>query len=75
MFSLRDECYYCSLVVLYGGLGISKLKFCIKKILNFFLAVQFFQFLVIKNLDPDWYSAKMLDPDPKSIKPDPQHWI
>ncbi len=25
------------------------------------------------NPDLDWYSAKMLDPDPDSINPDPKH--
>jgi hypothetical protein len=36
--------------------GISKLLFLIKKISNFFSAVNlnFFLFLVIKTLDPDW---------------------
>jgi hypothetical protein len=33
---LRDEGFSCSLGVLYRGLGISKLQFLIKKILNFF---------------------------------------
>ncbi len=46
-----------------------------KKIL--FPAVIFCQFLVIKtldlDLDPDRYLAKMLDPDPDLINPEPQH--
>ncbi len=54
MFSLRTEGFSCSLDVLYRGLGISKLQFLIKK-------YHFFQFLVIKtldpNLNPDRYSA------------------
>jgi hypothetical protein len=29
---LRADGFFCSLVVLYGGLGISKLQFLIKKI-------------------------------------------
>ncbi len=33
---LRDEDFFCSLDVLYGGLGISKLQFLIKKFLIFF---------------------------------------
>jgi hypothetical protein len=33
---LRAEGFFCSLDVLYRGLGISKLQFLIKKILNFF---------------------------------------
>jgi hypothetical protein len=44
---------------------------------NFFIC-KFFQSLVIKTLDqdqdPDWYSAKMIDPDPESINPDSKHW-
>jgi hypothetical protein len=28
--------------------------------------------LGIKSLDLDWYSAKLLDPDPESLNPDPQ---
>jgi hypothetical protein len=41
---------------------------------NFPLKI-FFQFLVIKSLDPDpdWYSAEMLYPDPESMNLDPQH--
>jgi hypothetical protein len=39
--------------------------------------VKFFKFFVIKTVDldpdPDWYSAKMLDPDAESMNPDPQH--
>jgi hypothetical protein len=42
-----------ALGVLYEGLGISKLKFLIKKIYTFFSAVIFFQFLDMKALDPD----------------------
>jgi hypothetical protein len=53
------------------GLGIGK-QVLIKKILNFFPAVNFFQFLVIKtpgsglDSDPDRYliQPKMLDLDP-----------
>jgi hypothetical protein len=50
------------------GLGISKLQFLNKKNIIFFSALNFFQFLVIKTLDPE------LDPDPKLEKmldPDP----
>ncbi len=46
---MRAEGFFCNLDILYG-LGISKLQFLIKKF--------FFQFLVIKALDPD------PDPDP-----------
>jgi hypothetical protein len=52
------------------------LQFLIK---NFFLsAVIFFQFLVIKALDPDWIrirignQPKMLNPDPDEMNADPQ---
>jgi hypothetical protein len=52
--------FFCNLDILYGGLGICKLHFLIKK--NFFFSIYFFQFLVIKSpgsgLDPDLY------PDP-----------
>ena len=41
---LRAEGFSCSLGVLYGGLGISKLQFLIKKIKIKFLFVNFFQF-------------------------------
>jgi hypothetical protein len=60
--SLRADGFSCSLGVLYRGLGISKLQFLIKKLKNF-SALYFFQFLVIKTLDPE------LDPD---SDPDPQ---
>ncbi len=41
---LRAEGFSCSLGVLYGGLGINKLQFLIKKIKIMFLVVSFFQF-------------------------------
>jgi hypothetical protein len=41
---LRAEGLSCSLGVLYGGLGISKWQFLIKKIKIKFPAVKFFQF-------------------------------
>jgi hypothetical protein len=44
---LRAEGFFYNLDILYGGLGIGKLQFLIK-------AVVFFQFLVIKALDPYW---------------------
>jgi hypothetical protein len=62
---LRAEGLSCSLDVLYGGLGIA--IFERKKIqLNFFP-----YFLVIKALDPNL--LEMLDPDPDSMNPNPQH--
>jgi hypothetical protein len=39
---LRAEGFSCSLEVLYRGLGISKLKFLIKKIEIFFFSFRFF---------------------------------
>ncbi len=48
---LRDEDFYCSLNVLYGGIGIRKLQLLIKK-------HQFFPLYWQKMLDPDPY------PDP-----------
>ncbi len=69
---LRTEGFSCSLGVLYGGLGISKLQFFIKKIKIKFPAVNFSQVWVIKPWirirDPDPQLEKMLDPDPY---PDP----
>jgi hypothetical protein len=68
------EGFSCSLGVLYGGLGISKLQFWINKIKNILPAVNFFNFrslnpgsgIRIRNPDPQL--EKMLDPDPY---PDP----
>jgi hypothetical protein len=60
---LSTKGFSCSLDVLYGGLGISKLQFFIKQNITFFNGIIVFQFLVIKTLDedpdpdPDWYSA------------------
>jgi hypothetical protein len=67
MFSLRAEGFSCSLDVLYGGLGISKLKFVIKKIL-IFSALHFFQLVILIVIQ-----TKMLDSYPESINPDPKH--
>ncbi len=71
-FLLRAEGFSCSLGVLYGCLGICKLKFLIKKIEIKFPAINFFQFQVIKPWirirNPDPQLEKMLDPDPY---PDP----
>jgi hypothetical protein len=41
---LRAEGFSCSLGVLYGGLGISKLQLLIKKIEVEFPAINFFKF-------------------------------
>jgi hypothetical protein len=64
--------FSCSLDVLYGGLGISKLQFLIKKEEKKFQLYFFLQILVIKTLDP------YPDPDSNSLEildPDPQHWF
>jgi hypothetical protein len=53
---LRAEGFYFSLDVLYGGIGISKLQFLIKK--------RKFLLYFFKTLDPDSDSLEMLDPDP-----------
>ncbi len=57
-----------------------KLQFLIKKIFNFFQAVYFSQFFVIKALYPDWIRVwigirpQMLDPDPDQMNTDPKPW-
>ncbi len=50
---LRAEGFSCSLGVLYGGLGISKLQFLIKKREIKFPAIIFFSILGHQTLDPD----------------------
>ena len=50
---LRAEGFSCSLGVLYGGLGISKLQFLIKKIEIKFPAINFLSILGHQTLDPD----------------------
>jgi hypothetical protein len=58
--------------VLYGGLGISKvIAIFDRKKDKFSSQLYFVHFLVIKTLDPD--SLEMLDSDPDSMNPDPQH--
>jgi N-acetyl-anhydromuramyl-L-alanine amidase AmpD len=59
---LRAEGFSCSLGVIYGGLGISKLQFLIKKIEIKFPAVNFFAIVGHQTLDP----GSGLDPDPYS---------
>ncbi len=65
-----------SLGVLYGGLGISKLQFFIKKNIRF---LSNFWSSKVKTLDPDrirfGIHPKMLDPDPDPMNPDPTHWF
>jgi hypothetical protein len=58
--------------VLYGGPGIGKwVVFDFIKKSKFCLAEHFFQFLVIKTLDPDRYSSQILDPDQMNADPQP----
>jgi hypothetical protein len=67
IFSLRAEGFSCSLDVLYGGLGICKLQFLIKKILNFFSSCKFFSIFIHRNPGiRTGIQPKMLDPDPES---------
>jgi hypothetical protein len=64
---LRAESFSCSLGVLYGGLGISKLQFLIKKIEIKFPAVNFFSILGHQTLDTNPGSGSGIrDPDPES---------
>jgi hypothetical protein len=50
---LRAEGFSCSLGVLYGGLGISKLQFLLKKSEIKFPAINFGSILGHQTLDPD----------------------
>jgi hypothetical protein len=76
---LRAEGFFCNLDILYGGLGILNCSFLIKKKFNFFFSCNFFLFLVIKALDPDWIriglQPQMLDPDPDQMNADPKPWL
>ncbi len=69
---LRAEGFSYSWDVLYGDLGISKLQFLRKKISNFFSAVNFFTYLVIKTLNLDWIWIR-ISIQPKMLVPDPKH--
>ncbi len=75
---------YFSSGVLYGGVGISKLHIFYRKMLSFFAAVKFVQFLVIKTLDSELDPNPDLDQDPQLgkncwirilIKSNPKHWL
>jgi hypothetical protein len=61
---LGAEGFSCSLVVLYGGLGISKLQFLINKIEIKFPDINFFLILGHQTLDLDPQLEKLLDPYP-----------
>ncbi len=73
---LRVEGFFCSLDVLYGGLGISKKQFLKKKINKYFSAVYFFFF---SHQNPGSGSggipAQTVGFDPESINPDAKHWL
>ncbi len=73
---VRDEGLSCILYVLYGGLGISKLQFLIKKDKNIFQLYSSSSVFGHQNpgsgLDPDSDSFEKLDTDPDSMNPDPQ---
>ncbi len=58
---LRAEGFFCSLGVLYGSPGISKLQFLIKKIKIKISSCNFF--FNFKSSNPDPQLEKMLDPD------------
>ncbi len=51
------------------------LQFFINKGEKEMSAVFFLQLLIIKTLDPYPDSLEMLDPDPDSMNPDPQHCL
>jgi hypothetical protein len=80
---LSAEGLSCSLGVLCGGLGISKLQFLIKKIEIKISSCKFFFNFRSSNpgsgiRNPDPQLEKMLDPDPypdsHQINADPQPW-
>ncbi len=61
MFSFRTEGFSCSLGVLYGGLGVSKLQLLIKKISNCSFSLFFF-----------WSSKPWIRTDIQPKMPDPE---
>jgi hypothetical protein len=64
---MRAESFFCSLDVLYGGIGIGKLQFLIKKI--YFSAVNFLIHIQIG------IQHKKLNPDPDKMNTDPKHCL
>jgi hypothetical protein len=66
----RAQGFSCSLCVLFGGLGKSKLQFLIRKTFKIFPPEIFSNFWSLKTLDPelaldpDMQLVKMLDPHP-----------
>ncbi len=68
--------FLCNLDIHYGGLGIGKLHFMIKKNLIFFQLQFFFQFLVIKAPYPRiGLQPQTLHPDPDQMNTDPKPWL
>jgi hypothetical protein len=71
---LRAEGFFYNLDILYGGLGIGKLQFLIKKIKIKISAIIFFNFWSLKpwiriGLQPQTLDP---DPDPEKMNTDPQ---
>ncbi len=71
---LRAGDFFCKLNVLYGGLGIGKLQFLIKKKKKNSAAI-FFNFWPLKPWIRIGIQPKMLDPDPDEMNADPQPWL
>jgi hypothetical protein len=72
---LKAEDFSCSLDVLYGGPGISKLQFLIKKINKKIFSLNFSHQNPRSGLDSDpiGIQHKMLDSDSNSKTTDPKH--
>ncbi len=79
---LRTEGFFFSLFDLYEGLRISKLQIFYKEHFQFFSAVNFFQFLVIKTLDSEleltaihlFHRLGHILSKPSVADPDPEAW-
>jgi hypothetical protein len=68
VFSFEAEGFFCSLDVLYGRLGISKLLFLIKKVYFFHLLIFFSSW----SSNPG--SNTTVDPNLDQMNTDPKHW-
>ncbi len=73
--------FFCNLDILYGGLGINKLQFLIKKKINFFFQLLFFfnfwsskPWIRIRIRIRIGLQPQPLDPDPEKMNTDPKHW-
>jgi hypothetical protein len=71
---LRAEGFSCSLDFLYGGLGISKFQFLIKKRNKEKFSCLFSSYFW-SSKPMDLYPDSLKMPDPDSITPDPQHCL